>query len=123
MSFKLPALHKDTIPFSLGAAAGAILAVWIGFDALHWNTAGTTETLLKRKADTAMVDAYARICSTQYRAAADFPARLAELQKVEQWSRGEFLAKTPFVLMPGDKEPVQGVAQACADLLVPKTTG
>lgn len=117
MGFKM---HKDTQPFALGALAGAVLATWVGFDALGWSTAGTTESLAKRKADVAVVAAYAQICSAQFNGAKDLQARLAELQKVDQWSRGDVIAKAGFATMLGEKEPTSGVSQACADLLIPK---
>lgn len=119
MEFKLPALPKDTNPFLLGAVAGAILVAWVGFDALGWKTANAAETLSKRHSELAVVTAYARICGAQFSGAKDLPVRLAELEKSERWSRGDVLAKTGFATMVGEKEPTQGVSQACADLLLP----
>ena len=116
MDFKL---HKDTSPFCLGALAGAVLIAWVGFDALGWKTGAAAETLAKRQADTAVISAYAHICSAQFNGAKDLPVRLAELQKTDQWSRGALVAKTGFATMTGEKEPTQGVSQACADLLIP----
>lgn len=116
MDFKL---HKDTNPFLVGALAGAVLAVWVGFDALSWKTNAAAESLIKRQSETAVVSAYARICSAQFNAAKDRDVRLAELKKIDQWSRGEALNKTGFATMFGEKEPTQGVAQACAEQLLP----
>ncbi len=116
----LPNMHKDSKPFLLGAIAGAVLFTWIGFDALGWKTGGTTETLAKRQADGAVIAAYARICSNQFNGAKDLPARLETLKKTERWSRGDILAKAGFATMLGEKEPTQGVAQACADMLIPE---
>lgn len=120
MDFKLPVMHKGTKPFCLGALAGAVLIAWVGFDALGWKTAGASETLAKRQADGAVAAAYARICSAQFNAAKDLPVRLAELRKAERWSRGDVVAKAGFATMFGDKEPIQGVSQACAELLIPE---
>ena len=116
----MPKMHKDTIPFSLGALAGAVLITWVGFDALGWKTQGASEDLVKRQADVAVIAAYARICSVQFKGAKDFPERLAALQKSERYSRGDVLAKAGFATMPGEKEPIYGVSQACADLLIPE---
>ncbi|MSP96204.1 MAG: hypothetical protein EXR29_03060 [Betaproteobacteria bacterium] len=112
-------MHKDTVPFCLGALAGAILIAWVGFDALGWKTSSAAEALSKKNSESAVVLAYARICSAQFNAAKDLPARLAELQKVDQWSRGAVIAKTGYGSMLGEKEPTSGVPQACADLLIP----
>ena len=116
MDFKL---HKDAKPFGLGALIGAVLVAWVGFDAMGWKTAVAAETLGKRQAETAVVAAYAGICKERFTAAADGAARLADLQKVEQWSRGEVIAKSGFATMRGEKEPTSGVPQACADRLIP----
>ena len=51
----------------------------------------------------------------------DRQERLAQLQKTERFSRGEALAKAGFAIMPGDKAPVPGVAEACANRLVPES--
>lgn len=117
----LPALHKDTKPFVLGAVAGAILIVWTGFDAMGWKTANASDTLVKRGADAAVIAAYARVCSAQFRSGGkDLDARLAALQKTERYSRGDVIGKAGYATMAGEKEPTQGVAQACADLLIPE---
>lgn len=117
MAFKM---HKDTNPFLVGALAAAVLVPWVGFDALGWKTGAAAETLIKRQSETAVVAAYAHVCTGQFNAAKDAPAQLEALKKVEHYSRGDALAKTGFATMSGDKEPLSGVPQACADLLVPE---
>ena len=119
MAFKFPQLHKDTTPFLLGALAGAMLLYWVGFDAFGWKTNGNAESIAARRADVAVISAHARICGAQFNGAKDPAERLAELRKTERYSRGEVLSKAGFATMFGDKEPVSGVPQACADLLVP----
>ena len=117
MAFKM---HKDTNPFLIGALAGAILAPWVGFDALGWKTGATAESLVKRQSETSMIAAYAHVCTGQFNAAKDHDAQLAALQKIDKWSRGDVIAKGGFATMIGDKEPVSGVSSACADLLIPE---
>jgi len=112
----LPAGWK---PFSLGALAGAVVIAWVGFDALGWKTSGAAETLGKRQADTAVISALATICDARFRAEANFPVRLAALEKIERYSRGEAVWKSGFATMPGSKEPNQDVGRACAELLIP----
>ena len=116
MAFTLP---KNTNPFCVGALAGAVLAVWVGFDALGWKTGAAAETLTKRGSETAVIAAYAHICTSQFNAAKDHDAQLAALTKVEKYSRGDVVAKAGYATMAGDKEPLSGVASACADQLVP----
>jgi hypothetical protein len=112
----LPAGWK---PFSLGALAGAVIITWTGFDALGWKTAGATETLGKRQADTAVIKALATICDAQFRKDADVAGRLATLEKTERYSRGDVVIKAGWATMPGSKEPNREVGQACAELLIP----
>ena len=112
----LPAGWK---PFALGALAGAIIVTWTGFDALGWKTASAVDTLSKRRADAAVVSAMATVCDTKFRQAANFPARLATLQKADRYSRGELVQKTGWATMPGSTEPNHEVGQACAELLIP----
>lgn len=114
--FALPAGWK---PFSLGALAGAVIITWTGFDALGWKTSAAAATLGKRQADTAVVTALASICNAQFRKAADFPARLAALEKTDRYSRGEVIWKGGWATMPGAAEPDHDVGRACAELLIP----
>ena len=124
MEFKMPEFPAGTKHFCLGALAGAAVLAWAGFDALGWKLDSTAQTLANKKAEAAVVSAYASICRAQFAKGADFAARLAALQKVEQYSRGESVEKGGWATMAGSKEPQYGVAQQCADLLLPaKTSG
>ena len=116
----MAALPAGWKPFSLGALVGAVVITWTGFDALGWKTAGTSEAIGKRQADAAVVSALATICDARFRAQTDFAVRLAELEKVERYSRGEVVWKAGFATMPGSKEPNQEVGRACAELLLPE---
>jgi hypothetical protein len=117
-----PMLPAGAKPFSLGALAGAVLIVWVGFDALGWKTSGAAESLATKKAETAVVAAYAGVCREKFKQAADFSVRLATLEKAERYSRGDVVAKGGWATMSGTKEPHPGVAQACAELLIPAKT-
>lgn len=116
----MAALPAGWKPFSLGALAGAVIITWTGFDALGWKTSSAAETLGKRQADAAVVSALAVICDARFRAEADFPVRLAALEKLERYSRGEAVWKAGWATMPGAKEPNQEVGHACAELLIPQ---
>jgi hypothetical protein len=120
MAFTMPKMHKDTNPFCLGALAGALLLGWVGFDALHWKTESATESIAKRRAELAVVDAFAHICSAQFSDAKNVTVRLDDLKKADRYARGDLVAKAGFATMTGEKEPTSGVSQACAELLVPE---
>jgi len=120
MDFKLPPIFKSATPFLLGMLAGALLISWIGFDLVGWKTSSASERFAKKQNEVAVAAALGKICSVQFNSAANLPERLAELQKTERWSRSGVLAKAGFATMPGDKEPANGVSEACANLLVPE---
>jgi hypothetical protein len=117
MDFKLPV---GTKPFCLGALAAAVLVTWVGFDALGWKTSSTAEANSKRNAETAVAAAFASICSEQFKKSSQYSVQLAALEKSERYSRGDIVAKGGWATMAGSKEPQPGVAQLCADLLVPE---
>lgn len=117
MDFKLP---PNTQPVLLGAVAGAVLSVWVGFDALGWRTTTAAENMANKRAETAVVVALASICRERFSQAKDFPARLAALEKTERYSRAEVIEKAGWATMMGSKEPKQGVGEECANLLLPR---
>lgn len=117
MAFKFP---PNTSTFLYGAIAGAVVVAWAGFDAMGWKTSAASESLASRRAEQAVVESLAKICSAQFNAAKNGPARLAELQKADRYARGDAIAKTGFATMAGETMPLTGVPQACADLLVPE---
>lgn len=118
----MPELPAGWKPFSLGAVAGAVLAIWVGFDALGWKSNSTAEILASRKAEASVVSALASICREQFMKGAEYPARLAALEKLDRYARGDVVAKAGWATMTGAKEPRAGVAQECAELLVPAKT-
>ena len=105
MEFKMPQLPAGAKPFCLGAVAGAVLLGWAGFDALGWKLNSAAEALANKKAEAAVVTAFASICRARFTNGADFPARLAALDKVERYSRGDAVAKAGWATMSGSKEP------------------
>ena len=117
MAYKLP---KDTKPFLLGAAAGAVVLGVMGFHNFGWKMDSDAKALAKRQADIAVVAALATICGAHFKEAPDFNARFSALEKADRWSRGDVLAKGGWATMSGSKEPAPGVGQACAEVLIPE---
>jgi hypothetical protein len=120
MDLKIPSIPAVAKPFCLGAIVGAALVGWVGFDALGWKLGSTAEALSKRNADVAVAAAFASICSEQFKRGPQFSTQLAALAKTERYSRGDVLAKSGWATMVGSKEPYPGVAQLCAELLIPE---
>jgi len=118
----LTIIQKHSKPFMLGALAGAVLISWIGFQLVGWKSPSVAERFAKTQTETAVVGVLSKICSVQFKAAANLPERLAELKITERWSRGALITKAGFATMPGATEPANGVAEACSQLLVPEAS-
>lgn len=113
-------LKEDTKPFLLGTLIGAACISWLGFAVIGWQSSSTAERMAKKRANEDVISAEANVCKFQFSSAANQKERLASLLKVDRYARGELLAKDGFATMPGSKEPVSGVAEACANLLAPE---
>jgi hypothetical protein len=75
-------LNGDSLKRLLqGAAAGAVVAMIVGFSWGGWTLGSTVEKVAKERADTAVVAALAPICVDQFRQAANASANLTELKK------------------------------------------
>ncbi len=114
-------LPVETKPALWGIAGGAILAAIVGFSWGGWITGGRAQAEAMQRADAAVVVALAPVCVERFQRATDVSANLAALTKIDSWSRGDFIEKGGWAMMPGSKatEPVAAVAKACASLLVP----
>jgi hypothetical protein len=114
-----PILEGDSFKRLLqGAAAGAVVAMIVGFNWGGWTLGSTVEKVSKERADTAVVAALAPICVDQFRQAANATASLTELKKISYaWDRGTFIEKGGWAIMPGSEKANSAVAKACAETL------
>ena len=101
-----------------GAAAGAVVAMIVGFNWGGWTLGSTVEKASKERADAAVVAALAPICVDQFRQAANASANLTESNKISYaWDRGTFIEKGGWAIMPGSEKADSAVAKACAETL------
>jgi hypothetical protein len=101
-----------------GAAAGAAVAMIVGFNWGGWTLGSTVEKVAKERAELAVVAALAPICVDQFRRAANASANLTELNKISYaWDRGTFVEKGGWAIMPGSEKADSAVAKACAETL------
>lgn len=114
----LPAGWK---PFLLGVAAGTVGVIFFGFSGAGWHTATAADRAGQRQAEAAVIDALAAVCEARFKRQADFPARLAALEKVQRFNRGETLRKAGWATLPGTEARDGDVSRACAELLFPDT--
>jgi hypothetical protein len=100
------------------AAAGAIVAMIVGFSWGGWTLGSTVEKVAKERADSAVIAYLAPICVDQFRQAVNASANLSELNKISYaWDRGSFVEKGGWAIMPGSDKTDPAVARACAETL------
>ena len=115
-------IPTETKPALWGAVAGAIAAAIVGFTWGGWVTGGRAEADSTQRANAAVVAALAPVCVERFKRAADVPANLEALKKVDEWAQGDFIEKGGWATASGDKatDQVAAVAKACASLLAPR---
>src|SRR5438045_8708822 len=96
-------LQGDSLKHLLqGAAAGAVVAMVVGFNWGGWTLGSTVEKVANERANSAVVAALAPICVDQFREAVNASANLGELNKFSySWDRDAFIEKGGWAIMPG----------------------
>ena len=112
-------LHGHSLKrFLQGAAAGAAIAMIVGFSWGGWTLGSTVGKVANARAELAVVAALGPICVDQFRQAANASANLAELNKISYArDRGTFIEKGGWARMPGSEKAEPTVAKACAETL------
>jgi hypothetical protein len=112
-------LQRDSLTRLLqGAAAGAVVAIIVGFNWGGWTLGSTVERVTKERADASVVAALAPICVDQFRQAINAEAKFSELSKLKySWDRDVFIEKGGWAIMPGSDTASPTVAKACAESL------
>jgi hypothetical protein len=101
--------------------AAVLLTVIIGFTWGGWVTSSTAQTTAKAMAEDAVVHRLTPICIA---AAEHDPGRdkkLKDLKATSEWERADYVKKSGWATMPGDKEPDEKVADECARGLVARS--
>ncbi|MFI5400755.1 MAG: hypothetical protein ACHQZQ_06875 [SAR324 cluster bacterium] len=113
-----PEITAAIKPALWGAVGGAIIAIVIGFYWGGWTLSSTTQKDVKD----AVVRSEAAICFARFVAQPKHEDALAKFNKIDTWSRSDFIVKGGWDKMPGQAAASPDVAQACTDLLngIPK---
>ncbi len=116
---QLPHILQGDSPARLvqGAIAGAVIAIVIGFNWGGWTLGSTAQKMAEDSANHAVVAALAPICVQKFNQAAEAPATLVALKKVDSWEQDTFIVKGGWATFPGEAEPNRNVAAACARAL------
>jgi hypothetical protein len=102
-----------------GLICGAIITMVVGFAWGGWSTAATSQKM----SDEAVVASQAAICVAQFMKQPDHREKLKEVEKLNSWTRAEYIEKGGWDKMPGQQKADYSVSRACADgleLLVQK---
>ena len=98
-----------------GLVLGALVAMIVGFSWGGWTTASEAQTMN----DEAVLASQAAICVAQFMKDPNHEEELREFGELDSWKRADFIENGGWAKMPGQEEPVYGVARACADGLAP----
>ena len=110
-------IPEQTKPAAWGALGGAIALAIVGFSWGGWVTGGSAAEAATQSAKSAVVAVLAPICAMQFRDQVDATGKLTELKALSSYQRADFVVKGGWATMPGAKEPVNGVAYACVEIL------
>jgi hypothetical protein len=102
-----------------GAIIGTIvLTIFVGFNWGGWVTGGTAQRMSEATAQDAVVQRLAPICVVQYSQDMGKIQKLRELKAAKAYQRDDYIKEQGWATMPGEENPDNNVADACAKLLV-----
>ncbi len=109
----------ETKPALWGAVGGAVVLAIVGFSWGGWMTGGKADAAASMRVDSAVVDALAPVCVAKFRRDAAADANLVALNKVDSWSRGDFIEKGGWATVADSKATAQlsSVARVCGEIL------
>jgi hypothetical protein len=102
---------------SLGAIGGALLTMYVGFNAGGWMTNGSAEVMAKETAAIAVAERLGTICVAQYNRDTAKSQKLIEMKDKDTWEKGRYIDTQSWAIMPGAEKPENGVSDACAKQL------
>ena len=110
-------------PAIMGAIAGGIATMIVGFNYGGWYLGSSAETLAQKKSDAAVVAALVPVCVSQSKTDPNATAKFAQFGAItSSYERRDFVMKAGWATMPKADAPNQDLASACAEVLA-KTTG
>jgi hypothetical protein len=115
---QLPSILRGTpTHLLLGALAGCLATVVIGFAWGGWTLESTAKRMAEKRAAVAVTAVLAPMCAEKFREDANASANMIELKKVNSWLQdSSYVEKGGCVTFPGIASPF-GVGRACATAL------
>ena len=97
------------------AAGMAVLVLMGGFWGLGWVTNGSAEDMAEKAAKKAVFAHLVPFCVLHAKESLTADADIAALKKESSWKRNDFVKAKGWATMPGEDEPVRGVADRCVE--------
>ena len=105
-------------PAILGAIAGGVATMIIGFSQGGWYTGGSADRMASQKSTSAVIAALIPICVSQSKLDPDSTAKLAALGEIKSsYEQRDFVMKSGWATMPAAEQADRELASACADAL------
>jgi len=99
--------------------AAVVLTMIVGFNWGGWVSGDTAQKSAARGAQAAIVLRLAPICVAQFNLDPESAPKLVELKAItNSYDRPNYVKAQGWATMPGDETPDNGVADACAKLLM-----
>jgi len=101
-----------------GAAGGAAALAFVGFAFGGWVTGGKAAELARQQSEKAVIAVLAPICVDRFRHAKNLEENLGKLNAINySWEKGTYVRQGGWATFPGNSQPNETVAQACAEML------
>jgi len=110
-------------PAVMGAIAGGIVTMIVGFNYGGWYLGSSAETRAQKQSTAAVTAALVPVCVSQSQADPDGATKLKAFSAIKSsYEQRDFVMKAGWATMPTADAPNQDLASACADVLA-KTAG
>jgi hypothetical protein len=120
MEMQAPTWLKPAI---MGAIAGGIATMIVGFNYGGWYLGSSAETLAQKQSTAAVTAALIPVCVNQSQVDPEGVTKLKAFSAIKStYEQRDFVMKAGWATMPKADGPNRDLASACADVLA-KTTG
>ena len=107
-----------TKPALVGAGAGAVAAMIVGFSWGGGVTGGTASEMAAKASQNAGEQLVASICVEAFVADANAASNLALLKEAKTYERDNFIEDGGWIVVPGLEKQITGAADVCAERLL-----
>lgn len=106
----------------MGAVAGGIATMVLGFNQGGWVLGGTAERMAGQRSQAAVTAALVPVCISQSKMDPDATAKFAQFKAIaSSYERRDFVMKAGWATVPAAASPDGDLASACADVLAKAT--